>query len=55
MDRQKKTEREIENIHKSIDVLNENFVSDKDFRNFVIYKGQKFEADKQQERQMSGK
>ena len=45
MDRQKKTEREIENIHKSIDVLNENFVSDKDFRNFVIYKGQKFEAD----------
>ena len=45
IDRQKKTEREIENIHKSIDVLNENFVSDKDFRNFVIYKGQKFEAD----------
>ena len=45
MDRQKKTERKIENIHKSIDVLNENFVSEKDFRNFVIYKGQKFEAD----------
>ena len=26
-------------------MLNENFVSDKDFKNFVIYKGQKFEAD----------
>ena len=33
------------NIQKSIDTLNENFVSDKDFKNFVIYKGQKFEAD----------
>lgn len=32
-------------IQKSIDTLNENFVSDKDFKNFVIYKGQKFEAD----------
>lgn len=29
----------------SIDAINENFVSDKDFKNFVIYKGQKFEAD----------
>ena len=28
-----------------IDVLNDNFVSNKDFKNFVIYKGQKFEAD----------
>ena len=26
-------------------MLNENFVSDKDYKNFVIYKGQKFEAD----------
>lgn len=25
--------------------MNENFISDKDFKNFVIYKGQKFEAD----------
>ncbi len=32
-------------IQRSIDMLNENFVSDKDFKNFVIYKGQKFEAD----------
>lgn len=44
-DRQKKTEQEVQHIQKSIDILNENFVSDKDFKNFVIYKGQKFEAD----------
>lgn len=44
-DRQKKTEQDMHNIQKSIDTLNENFVSDKDFKNFVIYKGQKFEAD----------
>ncbi len=44
-DWKKKTEKDIENIQKSIDTLNENFVSDKDFKNFVIYKGQKFEAD----------
>ena len=44
-DRQHKTERNVEDIQKSIDTLNENFVSDKDFKNFVIYKGQKFEAD----------
>lgn len=39
------TEQNIESIQKSIDVLNENFISEKDFKNFVIYKGQKFEAD----------
>ena len=44
-DRQKKTEQDIQVIQKSIDTLNENFVSDKDLKNFVIYKGQKFEAD----------
>ena len=44
-DRQKKTEQNMQNIQKSIDTLNENFVSDRDFKNFVIYKGQKFEAD----------
>ena len=44
-DRQHKTEQHVEDIQKSIDTLNENFVSDKDFKNFVIYKGQKFEAD----------
>lgn len=44
-DWKKKTEKDLEGIRKSIDALNENFVSDKDFKNFVIYKGQKFEAD----------
>ena len=44
-DRQKKAEQKIQSIQRSIDTLNENFVSDKDFKNFVIYKGQKFEAD----------
>lgn len=44
-DRQKKTEQKVQDIQRSIDTINENFVSDKDFRNFVIYKGQKFEAD----------
>ena len=45
MERQKKAEQEMKDIQKSIDILNENFVSDKDFKTFVIYKGQKFEAD----------
>lgn len=44
-DRQNKTEQDIQVIQKSIDILNENFVLDRDFKNFVIYKGQKFEAD----------
>lgn len=44
-DWKKKTEQDIEDIRKSIDTLNENFVSEKDFKSFVIYKGQKFEAD----------
>ena len=44
-DRQEKSEQNISDIQKSIDTLNENFISDKDFKNFVIYKGQKFEAD----------
>ncbi len=40
-----KAEERFDSIQKSIDTLNENFVSDKDFKNFVIYKGQKFEDD----------
>ena len=44
-DKQKRTEQNIKDIQRSIDIINENFVSDKDFKNFVIYKGQKFEAD----------
>ena len=43
--RQKKTEQDVESIQKRIDAINENFISDRDFKNFVIYKGQKFEAD----------
>ena len=39
-DRQKKTEQNVKQIQKSIDILNDNFVSDKDYKNFVIYKGQ---------------
>ena len=44
-DHQNKTDNSISKIQKSIDELSENFVSEKDFKNFVIYKGQKFEAD----------
>ena len=44
-DWKKKAEERFDSIQRSIDALNENFVSDKDFKNFVIYKGQKFEAD----------
>ena len=40
-----KAEDRFDNIQRSIDTLSENFVSEKDFKNFVIYKGQKFEAD----------
>ena len=45
VDHQKKVDKAIEGIQKSIDTLNENFISDKDLKNFIIYKGQKFEAD----------
>jgi len=44
-DWKRKTEKEFEKVQKCIDTLNENFVSDKDFKNYVIYNGQKFEAD----------
>ncbi len=36
IDHQKLTDKAIEDIQKSIDTLNENFVSDKDFKNFII-------------------
>ncbi len=45
VDWKNKAEGRFDSIQRSIDALNENFVSDKDFKNFVIYKGQKFEAD----------
>ena len=40
-----KQTKKLEDIQKSIDYINNNFVSDKDYKNFVIYKGKKFEAD----------
>ncbi|MGN0411955.1 MAG: ORF6N domain-containing protein [Lachnospiraceae bacterium] len=45
IDWKNKAEDRFDIIQRSIDTLNENFVTDKDFKNFVIYKGQKFEAD----------
>ena len=41
-----KTDEQIAAIHESINKINENFVLDTELKNFVIYKGQKFEADK---------
>ena len=40
-----KTDQSIERIQKSIDTINANFIQKDDYKNFVIYKGQKFEAD----------
>lgn len=45
VDWKNRAEQKFDDIQRSIDTLNENFVSEKDFKNFVIYKGQKFEAD----------
>ena len=45
LDWKNKAEGRFDSIQRSIDTLNENFISDKDLKNFVIYKGQKFEAD----------
>ncbi len=39
-----KTEQDIKDIKRNIHDLNENFISEKDFKEFVIYKNQKFEA-----------
>ena len=44
-EKQKKNDSEIKKICENIDKINENFVRHADFKNFVIYKGQKFEAD----------
>ena len=40
-----KTDKNMELMQNSIDALSENFISEKDFKDFVIYKNQKFEAD----------
>ena len=44
--RQDEMENQIAAIHESINKINENFVQDTEIKNYVIYKGQKFEADK---------
>ncbi len=44
-DRQKKTEKDVKDVKEKIDVLSENFITEKDYKEFVIYKGYKFEAD----------
>ena len=43
--RQDETDRQIAAIHNSINQINENFILDTELKNYVIYKGQKFEAD----------
>lgn len=45
VDRQNRMDNNLFDIQKSIETLNNNFISDKDYKNFVIYKGQKLEAD----------
>ena len=44
-ERQSKTNEEIQKIYESIDKINENFVQQKNIKDIVFYKGQKFEAD----------
>lgn len=41
-----KNDKTIQHIEKRIDELSDNFILDSDIKNLVIYKGQKFEADK---------
>lgn len=45
IDHQNKADKKIKDIQKNIDSINQNFVSDRDYKDFVIYKSQKFEAD----------
>ncbi len=44
-EKQAQTDKEIKKIYDSISKINENFLDPTDIKNFVIYKGQKFEAD----------
>ena len=44
-EKQSKTNEEIQKIYESIDKINENFIQQKNIKDIVIYKGQKFEAD----------
>lgn len=45
IDKQKQTDQNVDLIQKNVEQLSENFISEKDVKNFVIYKGQKLEAD----------
>lgn len=45
-DYKERTDKAIQNIEQRIDELSENFISDSDVKDLLIYKGQKFEADK---------
>ena len=38
-------ENKVDSIQKDVNILADNFITDKDKKNFVIYKGQKLEAD----------
>ena len=44
-ERQNRMENKMDSIQKDVAILADNFITDKDKKNFVIYKGQKFEAD----------
>ena len=44
-ERQDRMEKKVEFIQKDVTILADNFITDKDKKNFVIYKGQKLEAD----------
>lgn len=45
IDKQKQTDQKVDLIQKNVEQLSENFITDKDKKNFVIYKGQELEAD----------
>ncbi|MBP5202225.1 ORF6N domain-containing protein [bacterium] len=44
-EKQQKSDAEIKKICENIDKINENFANNTEFKNFVVYRGQKFEAD----------
>ena len=44
-ERQNRMENKVDSIQKDVNILADNFITDKDKKNFVIYKGQKLEAD----------
>ena len=45
IDKQKQTDQKVDLVQKNVHQISENFITDKDKKNFVIYKGQKLEAD----------